>query len=91
MMIFGIFASYCGGHLAWFPIPAAFMHPLFPEWHFPHYWAWPSIRNKDTGINPFSSIRVGDHRGDGGGRRCFFSCIDRKFCREKRRSLLVAR
>jgi arylsulfatase A-like enzyme len=31
-------------------------------WHFPHYWAWPSIRNRDSGINPFSSIRVGDHR-----------------------------
>ena len=31
-------------------------------WHYPHYWAWPAARTAETGVNPYSSIRVGDHR-----------------------------
>ena len=31
-------------------------------WHYPHYWAWPAARTAETGVNPYSSILVGDHR-----------------------------
>ncbi len=31
-------------------------------WHFPHYWAWPGARTAETGVNPYSSIRVDDYR-----------------------------
>jgi len=31
-------------------------------WHFPHYWAWPGARTPETGVNPYSSIRVDDYR-----------------------------
>ncbi len=33
-------------------------HPLV--WHYPHYWGWKGIRDADTTITPFSSIREGD-------------------------------
>lgn len=33
-------------------------HPLV--WHYPHYWGWKELRNADTTITPFSSIRNGD-------------------------------